>query len=306
MKKNVKLIVLRGLPGSGKTTAAREWVSQDPDHRARVGRDALRDALYGTRKGLSGAQEDSVTRVQREAVRALLRASRDVIVDDMNLRARYARAWADLALEEGVGFEVIDARTPVEECIKRDANRPEGEQVGADVIRGLNKRFHSRPAITPTKKKEEPQPLPYAGTEGKPKAVIVDVDGTLAKNAHGRSFYSVGADLLDDEAVEAVCEVVRSMSLNGYTVLVVSGRSDEAEIHTADWLSAHVGSSFWDELFLRKAGDNRPDSIVKAEIFDTYIRDNYDVIAVIDDRDSVCRMWRAMGLICFQAAPGAF
>jgi len=62
----------------------------------------------------------------------------------------------------------------------------------------------------------------------------------------------------------------------------------------------------FDELFMRPEGDMRPDNIVKAELFDTYVRDNYDVQFVIDDRDQVVDMWRRMGLACLQVAPGDF
>jgi hypothetical protein len=36
------------------------------------------------------------------------------------------------------------------------------------------------------------------------------------------------------------------------------------------------------------------------------VRDNFDVQFVLDDRDQVVEMWRAMGLTCLQVAPGNF
>jgi hypothetical protein len=50
----------------------------------------------------------------------------------------------------------------------------------------------------------------------------------------------------------------------------------------------------------------RKDSVVKQELFDEHIRDIYDVVAVYDDRQQVVDMWRAMGIDCFQVAPGNF
>ena len=41
------LVITRGLPGSGKSTWARQWVSQDPAHRAEVNRDSLRLMMHG-------------------------------------------------------------------------------------------------------------------------------------------------------------------------------------------------------------------------------------------------------------------
>ena len=92
------LIITRGLPGSGKSTQALEWVNQEPDRRARVNRDELRMALYGKYTGLTFKQEQALSHAQRAAVKSLLEGGRSVVVDDTNLRLRYARPWADLVV----------------------------------------------------------------------------------------------------------------------------------------------------------------------------------------------------------------
>ena len=40
-----KIIVLQGIPASGKSTWARQWVSEDPEHRVRFNRDDIRNML---------------------------------------------------------------------------------------------------------------------------------------------------------------------------------------------------------------------------------------------------------------------
>ena len=57
---------------------------------------------------------------------------------------------------------------------------------------------------------------------------------------------------------------------------------------------------------MRPKGDNRPDTEVKREIYEREIRDKYNVLLVIDDRNSVVQQWREMGLPCFQVAEGDF
>jgi len=56
---------------------------------------------------------------------------------------------------------------------------------------------------------------------------------------------------------------------------------------------------------MRKAGDNRKDSIVKYEILQELIKEYY-IEYVFDDRDQVVKMWREAGLRCLQVAPGNF
>ena len=60
------------------------------------------------------------------------------------------------------------------------------------------------------------------------------------------------------------------------------------------------------DLYMRKDGDYRPDCIVKREIYEQEIKDKYDVVGVFEDRDSCVKMWRALGLTCFQVADGSY
>jgi predicted kinase len=132
-----RLIVTRGLPGSGKTTYARTLQPRV----VRVNRDDLRRMLHGGRF-LTKWAEWQVTIAQRAQVEALLRAGTDVCVDDTNLRSRTVREWARLAAALGVAFDVYDfTHVPLDECLRRNAMRPLAERVDEDVIRSMHERF---------------------------------------------------------------------------------------------------------------------------------------------------------------------
>lgn len=58
---------------------------------------------------------------------------------------------------------------------------------------------------------------------------------------------------------------------------------------------------------MREAGNNEKDSIIKRRLFDTYIKDKYDIQFVLDDRNQVVDMWRKdLGLCCLQVDYGDF
>jgi predicted kinase len=119
-----RLIVTRGLPGAGKTTAALAWVSSDPLRRARVGRDVLREHVYCTMPMLTPAGERELSDLQRLIVMHLLDSGRSVVVDDTNLPDAQITEWADLATALAAGFEVWDLRdVPLAECVARDLAR---------------------------------------------------------------------------------------------------------------------------------------------------------------------------------------
>jgi predicted kinase len=312
------LVITRGLPASGKTTWAREWVLQDR-RRARVNRDDLRVMMFG-RDRLPNPQEEAVSAVQQAAVEALLRAGHDVVVDDTHLRVRYGRVWADLAQRVGARFEVQDLTgVPLEVCLERDAARVAAGHrgVGAAVLRDLHARFVAPGRLPPITATAAPRPTgpaeaagvrartgegTYVPDPGLPPAWLVDVDGTLAL-MQGRSPYEwhrVGEDAPNPPVVE----LVRSLRAAGNAIVVVSGRDGVARRATGAWLARHEIPH--DALLMRPAGDNRRDSVVKREIFDRLIRHTWQVRGVLDDRDQVVRMWRDLGLTCAQVAPGDF
>jgi predicted kinase len=310
------LVITRGLPASGKSTWARAWV-QDGPRRARVNRDDLRQNLFGVAHGLEFAAEQAVTAAQRSSVEALLRSGWDVVVDDTHLRTKYARAWADLAATAGTRFEVRDfTDVPLDVCLQRDADRIAAGRrgVGADVIRDMHQRFLAAgplPAVTPSDPSRgtgDAGPAGgaadggYVADQGLPSAWLVDVDGTLALMS-GRSPYDwtrVG----EDEPNHPVVDLVRGLAGGGHAIVVVSGRDGSCRAQTRDWLVRH-GIPF-DDLLMRAAGDQRKDSVVKREIFEAEIRPRWQVRGVLDDRQQVVAMWRAIGLTCAQVAPGDF
>jgi predicted kinase len=106
-----RLLITRGLPGSGKTTFARTLQPLV----TRVSRDDLRRMLHG-RIMLTDWAEAQVTAVERGIVETLLGRGASVIVDDTNLRRTTVKAW-------------------------RDAARPADLQVGAAAIRRMYDRY---------------------------------------------------------------------------------------------------------------------------------------------------------------------
>jgi len=293
------LTVTRGLPGSGKTT----WAKAQPGLR-RVNRDDLRRMLHGGRLGTSAAELE-VTLAHRAAVESLLRAGRDVVCDDTNLRARVVRELAEVAARCGAAFVVRDfTDVDVDECVRRDTLRDGGERVGEEVIRGMYQRYLAgRKLPLPVPVVDTPPPPTYTPAVDAPEAILVDIDGTVALMGR-RSPYDFSR-VGEDTPNHAVIAAVRAMHAAGYLVVYCSGRDDTCRDQTAGWLDEHVGVPY-EALLMRKAGDHRRDSIVKGELFEAHVRDAYRIACVFDDRRQVVAMWRSLGLTVMQVADGDF
>lgn len=89
-------------------------------------------------------------------------------------------------------------------------------------------------------------------------------------------------------------------------IVFMSGRGEESRAETEVWIKDNL--AVWDvELYMRAAGDVRPDWIVKYELFQEHIAGKYHVWFILDDRDQVVDLWRRkLGLPTFQVADGDF
>lgn len=142
--KEVTYLLMRGLPGSGKSTFSKDWISR-PENKGkwkRINKDTMREML--DLNDWSPENEALLNQVVVHMVRHYLRAGFNVISDNMNLDKQHFRAARRISrqlAEEGIQVTVTkhDILTPVAECIERDSKRP--EPVTALVIAKLYNQY---------------------------------------------------------------------------------------------------------------------------------------------------------------------
>lgn len=292
MTNPAKIIILRGYPGSGKTT----WAGLNYPEAARISRDDLRTSRYGVqgKTALDNKKEQEISKLQEDLVKAYIAAGKSVVIDDTNLKARYARRWVDLAEALGVNWEVDDLLVDADTCIVQDSYRI--APVGEKVIRNYARRFPLGrwPEIQPSPKAKHKFSR-YEPNTSNPTAYVFDIDGTLADLSH-RNPYST--DLYHkDSPFHNVVDLAVELSEN-HNIIFLSGRSENFRAVTEEWLYEHVGFNL--PLFMRPSGDTRNDGIVKDELFDKHVGPFYWVKGVFDDRLRVARVWHAKGLTLFR------
>lgn len=296
--KEQKIIWLRGLPGCGKTTWAKEEVKKSQGKIKRINKDDLRAMLDVSVH--SKANERFVVATRDEIVRKALNDGLSVIIDDTNLDPKHEARMIELSTEytsrTSKPCDVIKkdfTDVPVLECIKRDAMRTGTAQVGEKVIMGMYNKYLKKPAL-----KYVPP------VDGLPKIVICDLDGTAAL-LNGRNPYD--ATNCDQDAInEPVRVVINGLKLQGFRVVFMSGREDKYREPTIRFLDKWIHADDYD-LFMRKTGDSRKDSIVKRELFDQHIHGKYNPVLWIDDRLQVVQMARNdLGITVFQVDDGLF
>lgn len=141
----------------------------------------------------------------------------------------------------------------------------------------------------------------------KPDAIIVDLDGTLCLFGDNHPYDRDYSKDTINPVVEEILNWRDAAKGDGYSapdIILVSGRMEKSRKQTEDWLAEnHVRYS---ALHMRKDNDLRKDTIVKREIYDAHIKDQYNILFVLDDRNQIVKMWRELGLVCLQVADGDF
>lgn len=293
-----KIIMTVGCPGSGKSTWANEYVRKNPGFMI-LSRDDFREKLFGldyrNEYKYSKAKERAVTNAIFAAAASLLEEpnTKGIIVADTNLNPVTVNQW-ELRFSGLYDIKFEFFHVPWTELVKRNQYRG-AKAVPIDILRHFYRLMEVKNM--------------YAPKLGLPKAVIFDLDGTLADNSH-RSPYDL-EKCGEDAPKPTVIQYLKMLREQGYKIITVSGREggtkDDITKYrriTENWLQTHCDGS--DEHYQRTQGDSRKDDIVKEEIFRQFIADRYNVKLAVDDRDTVVEMWRRIGLECWQVQFGNF
>ena len=145
--------------------------------------------------------------------------------------------------------------------------------------------------------------------------VIFDLDGTLANIDDRREKAMKPNGKLNwdkfssDELIKTdlpnipVIKTAKLFHQNGFKIYVLSGRSINTKRVTTQWLKKYDVP--FDVLKMREKNDNTPDEVIKKEyVVKLAILDN--IFLIFDDREKVVKMWRSLGLSCFQVNEGKF
>lgn len=299
MKKTPTLTMLIGSPASGKTTYA-EWIVRTEPKTMTISRDEIRFAQFQDQ--MDGSTESMITKIINEQTRTLLSNGWNVILDNCNTKWDYIKEPIAIFKEfANIEFKVFDL--PLEELYERNENRT--RKVPKKVIenmyhqlQGLKQKFDFKPIKRVQKELEYCQQDPNL-----PKAIICDLDGTLAL-MNGRNPFD--ASTCDQDLInEPVSNLLKNYKKLGYKILLVSGREDKYKEPTLRFLATH--EIVFDDLMMRKTKDSRKDSVIKTEIYNNHIKDNYFIEFVLDDRNQVVDTWRNdLKLPCFQVYYGNF
>ena len=130
------MLILSGIPASGKSTFAKQFVKEN-DGWIRINKDDIR-RMFGEywlpkRESLVEAAEYSIA---KEAIFF----GWNIIVDDTNLNPKYIKVWKELADKFEYEIEYKEFKVSLEQALEWDSKRE--NPVGETVIRGFYKKYY--------------------------------------------------------------------------------------------------------------------------------------------------------------------
>lgn len=286
----LKAIVTVGISCSGKSTYAKELLQKEKGKWVEVNRDNVRFTVLGASTWsdykFSHGNESLVSSVCWGQVLAAKESGKNVIVSDTNLNPKYRDKLIRDLSKEGFKVHIKDVEISLEEAWKRDSLRLNG--VGPSIIYNQYQQWLDYKGI----KKYHPK-------EGLLDAVVFDIDGTLAQ-MQGRTPFE-WAKVYQDLPRPEIISMLKGYQLQGYSVVLASGRDGCCEDLTKLWLE-EVAEVDWDDFFIRPVGNTEKDTVIKERMLWDDITPKYNVVAWVDDRPVVCRKLRELGVNVIQVA----
>jgi len=313
----MKLTVLIGPSGCGKTTYSKKLVSEN-DRTFRVNRDDIRTLLgldlntYSNRKDFKKIEEN-INDIQHELILNQLNAGNNVILDTTFFGPDHKYNVYKKSIDNIINrynhrcdIEFIFIEQPYEVALENLRKR-EGLEYNVDYLKQhfdifgkikeyfivnniplfipkIDVRYHNDVTLTP--------------------AIICDLDGTLSlfdrevKNPYHRDFEN---DIIN----EPIREYLHFQMKYGTQIVFFSGRRENYEKQTREFLTKCGFSPDDYLLFMRMDGDNRSDDLIKFQLFDDFIRDKYYVKVIFDDRLQVLEnVWLKLGIPVFNVNQG--
>lgn len=292
---NMKLILLVGPPGSGKSTLSKEYAD----------------------KGYVYVNQDKQGKEHLHTFDMAIMEGKDVIVDRMNFSLGQRRRYLEVAKSNGYETEIIVLHQPYKVCLERIRARVGHETIKDEkACRGALGTFFTKYERV---QDSEADKVTRVWPEGiKDRAVICDLDGTLCNIDHRLHFVKVDKaagqktdwknfffNLRDDTPNQWCADIIDKFSTSAQ-IVYCSGRPDDHRRDTQRWLEDNNVDFHGSHLYMRHRGDHREDSIIKEILLDFEILTRFIPYFAIDDRARVVAMWRSRGIVTLACAEGNF
>lgn len=295
---------MSGPPRSGKSTLVTEMLKEDKKL-IRISRDSIRTCIRGDR-GIE--HEKLVTKVHDEALKLAIEEGYNVVLDSTNVNYKALMERLPIWCALGDVEIIYMPNLTLKELKERNENGPADEKLPSMVLSRMRSNYQELLKRTDDIQRfldnfSIPVVTPYVQNESKRKAIIIDIDDTVARkgNRHHFDWKKVGKDTPIKDMAELINKIHPSVRR-----IFITGRSSVCRQETLVWLIKHFPMNdnygYCDDdsdpgfsLYMREERDFRKATETKKDLFEA-IKDDYHVIAWFDDDERIVKQFRELGI----------
>ena len=287
-----KVLILQGIPASGKSTFAKALVANSQSLWKRLNKDDMRAMLDDSIH--SKENESFVEQLRDMMLFEALKAGKNVIIDDTNLwerpieRVKKVVEQFQKTHRAKVEIEIKPFEVDLGTCIERDSQRT--TSVGATVISKLYRQHILSKEELYTYSEDDELLSP---------ALICELDNVLAI-AHQRNLQDVS--LCESDLVhQPIKELLDIYRAKDYKIILLTQRPDTYRRQTKNWL--YYNRIEFDELFMYPSGVKGVR--YKKELYEQEIALKYQVKLALETQQEAVDLWRLeLQIPCLQVGYG--
>jgi len=138
------------------------------------------------------------------------------------------------------------------------------------------------------------------------KAVIIDIDGSLADVSSGLHFI-VGKPKHERDhdafiamsdsypANQQALDWIRPYAEAGYALIVLTGREERYRAASEAWVRQAMPWP-WEVFKMSPNHDPRPGEETKRELYQELVDEGYEIVGAIEDRPRIIALWEELGI----------
>ncbi|MDI9866222.1 AAA family ATPase [Flectobacillus sp. DC10W] len=287
-----KVLILQGIPASGKSTFAKSLVADSRGLWKRLNKDDMRAMLDDSVH--SKENESFIEQLRDMMLFEALKAGKNVVIDDTNLWGRPIERVKKVVEQfqkthrTKIEIEIKPFEVDLGTCIERDSQRE--SSVGATVVSKLYRQhiIHKEQLYNYAEK-----------DESLPPALICELDNVIAIPTQ-RSLQDtfLCENDLGHQPIKELLDIYRA---KGYKIILLTQRPETYRRQTQNWL--YYNRVEFDELLMFPVGIKGIRH--KKEIYEQEIASKYQVKLTLETQQEAVDLWRLeLQIPCLQVGYG--